>query len=475
MKSPTATSPTPMQTSPDGAARSRKSAERRASPTRTRVSSKTAAKTLPASGSFDQHPARKDFMAAAGRQEDVDHSTLYSLLCGSVAAKKLALTDRMVGDFLGATPPAARSGIQANFAAMSLWRGRSKSQEPRYNLPQYLRAHDEMASVLEARQKSGVVVMGNGRSVLQDTAGPAIDSFNTVVRFNDYQLDGFTQHVGSKTSLWVMSDYTCAKLLSKYPERTVPVLIAIPYRFMGKPYYHARRKEVEEMLAEMLPDEALQRVSFVAAETAQHLIETYSFGDRWPSSGLLTLWHFLGEHEPLYLHGFDFFKEIDGKIHYMEDNHKANHDSAQATAAAAPGPPPESAAPAHHPPHRAPPRVPAACAGAAHMRRPGRQAAAHILSRPAKPGRPPPRAACPPRPRRASQTTLRLKRGGVSRGAARPGARRPPGAYTGATRALLLVDGASAAALDDSSRISACSRALVTTSPGARLVAVWAD
>ena len=25
------------------------------------------------------------------------------------------------------------------------------------------------------------------------------------------------------------------------------------------------------------------------------------------------------------LHGFDFFKEIDGKIHYMEDTHKANH------------------------------------------------------------------------------------------------------------------------------------------------------
>ena len=27
----------------------------------------------------------------------------------------------------------------------------------------------------------------------------------------------------------------------------------------------------------------------------------------------------------VFLHGFDFFKEIDGKIHYMEDTHKANH------------------------------------------------------------------------------------------------------------------------------------------------------
>lgn len=32
---------------------------------------------------------------------------------------------------------------------------------------------------------------------------------------------------------------------------------------------------------------------------------------------------------PVRLHGFDFFKEIDGKIHYMEDTHKANHHAAE--------------------------------------------------------------------------------------------------------------------------------------------------
>ena len=31
----------------------------------------------------------------------------------------------------------------------------------------------------------------------------------------------------------------------------------------------------------------------------------------------------------MHLHGFDFFKEIDGKIHYMEDTHKANHHAAE--------------------------------------------------------------------------------------------------------------------------------------------------
>jgi len=42
----------------------------------------------------------------------------------------------------------------------------------------------------------------------------------------------------------VLSDWTCIKLLNKYPKRQEPVLICIPYRFMGKPYYHERRAEV---------------------------------------------------------------------------------------------------------------------------------------------------------------------------------------------------------------------------------------
>ena len=193
----------------------------------------------------------------------------------------------------------------------------------RYSLIQFLRLNEELAAAFEARHKTGVVVVGNGRSVLATECGRAIDRFATVVRFNEYKLDEFAPHVGSKTDLWVLSDYVCVKLLNKYPERRHPVLVAIPYMFMGKPYYHQRRKELEQ---QMTPEQ-LGRVTFVSPDVAADLIERHPFGDRWPSSGLLTIWHMLAEHPQLYLHGFDFFREIDGKIHYMEDNHKANHDS----------------------------------------------------------------------------------------------------------------------------------------------------
>mmetsp|Transcript_34544 Transcript_34544/g.90401 ORF Transcript_34544/g.90401 Transcript_34544/m.90401 type:complete len:242 (-) Transcript_34544:278-1003(-) len=173
----------------------------------------------------------------------------------------------------------------------------------------------------------GVCIVGNGRSVLSQSAGSVVDRFDTVLRFNDFQIPGYEEHVGSKTSVWVVSDWTIIKLLNKYPDRSLPVLCAIPFRFMGKPYYAARRGEVEK---ELTPAQR-KRVTFISLETARNLIGGRNFGDRWPSSGLLTIMHMLEaqSHEHVFVHGFDFFKEIDGKIHYMEDTHTANHHAAE--------------------------------------------------------------------------------------------------------------------------------------------------
>ena len=194
----------------------------------------------------------------------------------------------------------------------------------RYSYDEYCDALERLPAFAEA-VFSGVAIVGNGRSVLGQTAGPAIDKFKTIVRFNDYAISEYEEHVGCKTTLWVLSDWTCVKLLNKYPERSLPVLVAIPFKFMGKPYYHARRAELEEQLTAA----QLSRITFVKADLAREIIEKYHFGDRWPSSGVITIWHILRAQPRVHLHGFDFFKEIDGKIHYMEDTHKANHHAAE--------------------------------------------------------------------------------------------------------------------------------------------------
>jgi hypothetical protein len=183
-----------------------------------------------------------------------------------------------------------------------------------------------------ARFAQGACLIGNGRRVLGVGAGPLIDRFATVVRFNDYVTvaepvgpnaprPDYRSDVGEKVDLWVVSDWTCVKLINKYPERTMPVLTATPYYFMGKPYYKKRRAELEQDLTE----EQLARCTFIPIEVVKNLVEANHFGDRWPSSGLITIAFFVSQGIRPVLHGFDFFKAIDGKIHYMEDTHTANH------------------------------------------------------------------------------------------------------------------------------------------------------
>jgi len=298
------------------------SSARQASPPRTRVSSKSR-QELDIPVNAETTAGREAFAQAAGTAQTVDQRTLQALLFASPAAKQLQLTERMIEEFVSTSVVSAP--VQKSKQVLP-WRS-SKGKEARYTVSQFLRALTDLISASETRQEGGIAIVGNGRSVLASTAGSSVDRFPTVVRFNDFAIDQYEKHVGTKTDMWVLSDFTCAKLMRKYPERKTPVLVAIPYFFMGKkePYYFERRKALE---AELTPDQ-LARVTFISADVAHDIVSRHDFGDRWPSSGLLTIWHFLQSYSEIFLHGFDFFKLIDGKIHYMEDTHVGNHDSRQ--------------------------------------------------------------------------------------------------------------------------------------------------
>ena len=51
-----------------------------------------------------------------------------------------------------------------------------------------------------------VVLIGNGPSAVKEKLGSVIDTFETVVRFNTYRIDGFEDYVGTKTDIWVTCD-----------------------------------------------------------------------------------------------------------------------------------------------------------------------------------------------------------------------------------------------------------------------------
>ena len=50
--------------------------------------------------------------------------------------------------------------------------------------------------------KPSVVSIANGSCVLNHRLGKVIDTFDLVVRFNHYNLNGFEEWVGTKTDFW---------------------------------------------------------------------------------------------------------------------------------------------------------------------------------------------------------------------------------------------------------------------------------
>ena len=48
-----------------------------------------------------------------------------------------------------------------------------------------------------------VLIVGNGPSLLEKKNGKLIDSFDLVIRFNAYAIQGYEDHVGTRTDCWV--------------------------------------------------------------------------------------------------------------------------------------------------------------------------------------------------------------------------------------------------------------------------------
>ena len=48
---------------------------------------------------------------------------------------------------------------------------------------------------------SNIILVGNGPSILENEFGSKIDQFDKVVRFNNFEVEGYEKYVGSKCSV----------------------------------------------------------------------------------------------------------------------------------------------------------------------------------------------------------------------------------------------------------------------------------
>lgn len=151
-----------------------------------------------------------------------------------------------------------------------------------------------------------VILVGNGPSVLVGEKGGVIDSFDEVVRFNRFCLQGFEKHVGTRTTIWSTFGHGYVpgdagqepkRILFVYGDRGGPAVRAEELVRIPRDYYNATKTR---MLA-------------LSKRRGEQLAATGM------SSGFLVAIYMLDvlRIQKLTLAGFDHFrKEISGQHHY---------------------------------------------------------------------------------------------------------------------------------------------------------------
>lgn len=150
----------------------------------------------------------------------------------------------------------------------------------------------------ESLRNRSVIAIGNGPSATSWEAGDLIDSFDIVIRFNNYEIDGYEKYVGTKTTHWV---FNANKLVTWHRDYSQfeKVLVNCPSRVLRS------RTEWKADLKVMYPNiEFLQRPTIKKFQQVVDLGRGKAF-----SAGLSGICYFLLRSRKLHIHGFDCFKK----------------------------------------------------------------------------------------------------------------------------------------------------------------------
>ncbi len=170
-----------------------------------------------------------------------------------------------------------------------------------------------------------IILVGNGSSVLQSKRGQEIDKFDVIVRFNNFQLDGFVENVGSKTD--IIARRSCDDIKLYQIKDHKPHIIA----FVSYGKWHVGMAAVARNLKGYYKND----ITIVGVDECQKFGEEIGLEQpgECASIGALAISHYLNiinskkwfvKPAPIVLYGFDgtgetdhYFakKPVDGNLH----------------------------------------------------------------------------------------------------------------------------------------------------------------
>lgn len=152
--------------------------------------------------------------------------------------------------------------------------------------------------------KERIVVVGNGPSVLNTKYGDLIDSFGSVVRFNNFVTEGYEEYVGRRTDILCRRSCDDVKLYDHETLRSV--LCFVTYCRWSEGMLQVS-KQVKQYYGPRCTIIGLKKCKFIGEEVG--LDQPYN---EWASVGVLALGYFrdlfLTKQEfcdRIVIHGFD--------------------------------------------------------------------------------------------------------------------------------------------------------------------------
>lgn len=150
-----------------------------------------------------------------------------------------------------------------------------------------------------------ILLIGNGPTVLNKKLGPIIDSYDRVVRFNNFRIEGYEDHVGTKT------DWVCYRACDDV-KLVKPNTIHTAFLFITYCRWTNGMKRVAKMQQAWFGERAKVIDEVTCFQIAQQIGLKNDLTE-WPSIGALAIGYFYKQGYEITTYGFGG----DGDKHYF--------------------------------------------------------------------------------------------------------------------------------------------------------------
>ena len=155
-------------------------------------------------------------------------------------------------------------------------------------------------------KRKEILIIGNGRSVLEYSFGKQINTISIVGRINNFTIRNYSEYIGQRTDIWFNGANQNLKRQKVIPNE---VVVFIPPEILRR-----KKEKIHDRISRRLHIDK-EKYSLIPLET----MENYEIltGVKRPTTGTSCIIWAVENFEKVIIHGFDFF--IDSKSHYNDN------------------------------------------------------------------------------------------------------------------------------------------------------------